>query len=285
MYIGETEPIRETRWGFEEIKPDDGPSMTASGTGVKLLLLLAVFTAGFLFSWQHIHAQHLHDSPMERIRTTMLELPAWQGSFFYAAARFPLYAWFLFFLFFAASFLTKKGLAIVVPICVAIEGVSCGSFEYVLHDRYPGITLLCGTLAVGMLLGLFLVYWFGFADSDDFILPFLTGAIGGVAFTYFATSVIRSFAIDVPFLHQGPVAWKWSTLAFIGLGSGLLVSTFRRIHKAIDAGAPKWVEWRAALCLFVSFLFLLKMLRRLLLQRTTRQLVWDSITSIVKSMR
>jgi uncharacterized YccA/Bax inhibitor family protein len=213
-------------------------------------------------------------------------MPSGSGLWLYTEFRYPLYAWLLFFLCFAGGFLTKKGLVLVAPLCAIVQGVGCGAFEYLVPAPYSGITLVCGMVVIGIFTGLFIIYWLGFTDTDNAVTQYLAGAVGGLALTYLATLVLRSFAIDVPFLHQASAHWNGCVLVVLMLGCGCVVNTFDEIQRAIDAGAPKWVEWRAALCLLGSFVLVLQMVRRLLLNRSSRQLVWDVISgALSKSSR
>jgi len=268
-------------WKLDEIKADGGPRMTAVGTATKVLLLLSLFAASFFLSWHHFHLLHLNDSPSARLHATVMDVPALQGYTILTELKYPLYAWLVFFLFFGGSFLTQKGLALIGPICAVVEGIGFGAFEYVLQVQYPGITVTCGMVVIGMFIGLFLVYWFGFTATDNVIALYIAGAAGGLIFVYIATFVLKSFAVDVPFLHEKPAAWNGAILAFLLLGCGVMVSTFGEIQKAIDAGAPRWVEWRAALCLFGSFVLLLRLFRRLLLNRSAVRVICDSLFDTV----
>jgi uncharacterized YccA/Bax inhibitor family protein len=277
--------LLRNQWGFEDVKPDGGATMTLGGTTTKLFVLLAVFAIAFLLSWHHFHLLHLNESPAQKLNTLSKDLPAWQGYWLYTEFRYPLFAWLLFFISFAGCFFSQKGLVILAPVCVAVQGVSCGAFEYVLHDHYPGITLICGLIAMGMLTGMFLVYWLGCRAIDNMFTLFLAGAVGGIVLAYVAISIARCFGVDVAYLHELPGHWIFSLPMVLATGCGLLAITFADIDRAIDAGAPKWMEWRAAVCLFGNFLVLLKLARRLLLRRSGAQLVWESINDALKLMR
>jgi uncharacterized YccA/Bax inhibitor family protein len=265
-------------WNFDGIQSDGSPSMTVEGTIAKLFLLLALFSAAFLVSWHHYHLLRLTETPLASIDTALKDMPSGSGLWLYTEFRYPLYAWLLFFLFFAGGFLTRKGLVLVAPVCAIVEGVGCGAFEYLVPAPYSGITLVCGMVVIGIFTGLFIIYWLGLTTTDNAVTQYLAGAVGGLLLTYVATLVLRSFAIDVPFLHEASVHWNGCVLVVLMLCCGCVVNTFGEIQRAIAIGAPKWVEWRAALCLLGSFVLLLQMVRRLLLNRSTRQLVWDVVS-------
>ncbi len=270
--------LLRNHWNFDEIKSDGGPSMTAEGTTAKLFLLLFLFTAAFLVSWHHFYLLRATETPFASIHTALKDMPSGTGLWLYTEFRYPLYAWLLFVLFFAGGFLTRKGLLLVAPLCAIMEGVGCGAFEYLVPAQYSGITLVCGMVVIGIFTGLFIMYWLGLAGTDNAVIQYVAGAVGGLLLTYFATLVLRSFQIDVPFLHQASAHWNGCVLVVLMLGCGCVVNTFGEIQRAIEAGAPKWVEWRAALCLLGSFVLVLQMVRRLLLNRSTRQLVWDVVS-------
>jgi len=161
-------------------------------------------------------------------------------------------------------------LPVLLPVIVALAMLP------LIGSGSSWVTLTVASLAMGMMIfimasGLTLV--FGLMD----VLNFGHGAFISVG-AYVATLVLRSFAIDVPFLHEASVHWNGCVLVVLMLGCGCVVNTFGEIQRAIAIGAPKWVEWRAALCLLGSFVLLLQMVRRLLLNRSTRQLVWDVVS-------
>jgi hypothetical protein len=279
------------RWELDKIECEDGPIMSFEGTVAKSLILLVLFSAGFLISWYHFHILIAHLSPVDKIKAIYHDMPAWEGSWPYVEFHYPLYAWLLFFLFFGGTFLTKCALVIVAPLSAAVLGVSCGSFECVLQNHYPYVSLISGLLVIGIFLGLIAIYWLGFAGTDNentgnVIALFAAGAGGGLVFSYVATVVIRSFGVEVPFLHQMPANCNVFMLAGVVLGCGTVMNTFYEIQKAVEAGVPKWVEWRAAVCLFASFVILFKLVRRLLLHRSTGGLIWDVMKeAIPKSLR
>jgi hypothetical protein len=270
--------LLRNHWNFEGIQSDGGPGMTARGTIAKLFLLLFLFSVAFLASWYHFHLLRSTETPQASIDTALKDMPSGRGLWLDTEFRYPVYAWLLFFLFFAGGFLTRKGLVLVAPLCAIVEGVGCGAFEYLVPAPYSGITLVCGMVVIGIFTGLLIIYWLGLADNDSVVAQYVAGAVGGLLLTYVATLVLRSLAIDVPFLHQASVHWNGCVLVVLMLGCGCVVSTFGEIQRAIAAGAPKWVEWRAALCLLGSFVLLLQMVRRLLLNRSTGQLVWDAVS-------
>jgi len=270
--------LLRNHWNFDGIQSDGGPGMTAEGTIAKLFLLMPLFSAAFLVSWHHFHLLRLTETPLASIDTVLKDMPSGTGLWLNTEFRYPLYAWLLFFLFFIGGFLTKKGLVLVAPLCAIVEGVGCGAFEYLVPAPYSGITLVCGMVVIGIFAGLFIIYWLGLTSTDNAMTQYLAGAVGGLLLTYVATLVLRSFAIDVPYLHQASVHWNGCVLVVLMLGCGCVVNTFGEIQRAINAGAPKWVEWRAALCLLGSFVLVLQMVRRLLLNRSTRQLVWDVVS-------
>jgi uncharacterized YccA/Bax inhibitor family protein len=174
---------------------------------------------------------------------------------------------------------------LIAPGFALAEGISVGAFEYVLQGPYSGITIICGFIVIGMFAGLLAVYWLGFADTDSTFALYAAGGIGGLVFVYAAPLIMASFGITVPFLHAAPADWNLSVLALFVVGCGTLVKTFREIQTAIEAGAPKWVEWRAAICLFASFVILLKLLRHLVLRRSMGRLVWEALERSIPKQR
>lgn len=289
-YIGrdmdvESPQLFRNHWKLDEVEREDGPGMTVEGTIAKFCLLLSLFATSFFVSWHQLYAIYSAESPQAKIHSLLFTLPALQGTWPYTDFRFPLYAWVLFFLFFGGSFLTRRGLVVVAPLCAITQGISFGAFECVLQDRYPGVTLLCGLLVIGLFLGLLIGYWLGLTSIDNSLTVFVAGAVGALVFVYAAVLVLKSFALHVPYLHELSPRVSVGMLVAIGCFCGLLMNTFAEIQKAVEAGVPRWVEWRAAVCLFGSFLILLKIVRRLVLRRSTGQIIWDVVAGAIRSGR
>ncbi|HEX7136147.1 MAG TPA: Bax inhibitor-1/YccA family protein, partial [Iamia sp.] len=89
-------------------------------------------------------------------------------------------------------------------------------------------------------------------------------ATGGIFLIYLATAVMRLFSSDIPFIHDaGPIGIGFS-LVVVVIAALNLTLDFDFIDKAEQAGAPRQLEWFAALGLVVTLVWLYLELLRLL---------------------
>jgi hypothetical protein len=281
-----------TRWPeFTNFENHSGPTMTLAGTSAKFAVLAVLFFIGAFFSWKYFHERaqkierdvqqvvaaretkqltraeaekELVDSIL-KIKSTYRDRRALDYRspiLFERGAGYPLFAWLLFFLALAPFFLSgDKKATFLAPVCVVLEGIAFGSTEALISQRYPGITLLGLTLAAGLMLSILVAFWIGVLDETN---PFLVGAvgvIGAIVFAYIATAIARTFGYPVEYLHSGPKHWWTFVPMFLAVNTAICLFALRGITEAIEAGAPKWLEWRAATRIFVSFVALAKATR------------------------
>jgi hypothetical protein len=290
------------RWPeFTNFAAHSGPTMTLAGTSAKFAVLAVLFFIGAFFSWKYFHervqkierdvqqvvaareAKELTPQEAEKeIVNTILNINRTyqdRGALNYRSpilfergAGYPLFAWLLFFVGLAPFFMSgSKKAAFLAPVCVLLEGIAFGSFEAVIWQRYPGITLLGLTLTAGLMLSILVAFWLGVLDATN---PFLVGAagvVGAIVFAYIATTVARTFGYPVEYLHSGPKHWWTFALIILVVDTAICLFALRQITEAIEAGAPKWLEWRAAARIFVSFVALAKGARWLLRDQSRRR--------------
>jgi hypothetical protein len=102
---------------------------------------------------------------------------------------------------------------------------------------------------------------FGVLDGTNAFLVGAVGVIGAIVFAYIATTVARTFGYPVEYLHTGPKHWWTFVPIVLAVNTAICLFALRAIIDAIEAGAPKWLEWRAAARIFFSFVALAKATR------------------------
>ncbi len=262
--------------------------MTLAGTSAKFAILAVLFFIGAFFSWKYFHEraqkidrdvqqvvaareskQLTREQAEKEIIDSILKinetyrdrraLDYRSSVLFERGAGYPLFAWLLFFLGLAPFFMScSKKATFLAPVCVVLEGIAFGSIEALIWRDYPGLTLLGLTLTAGLMLSIVVAFWIGVLDDTN---PFLVGAvgvIGAIVFVYIVTAVARTFGYPVEYLHSGPKHW-WSFVpVMLAVDTAICLFALRAITDAIEAGAPKWLEWRAAARIFLSFVALAK---------------------------
>lgn len=162
------------------------------------------------------------------------------------------------------SFVVPKIARITAPLYALSQGVVVGALSHAYEAEYDGIVLQ----AVGLTIGVFLLMLVLYATGRIRVTPrFRLGVIaatGGVMLVYLATFLLGIFGVDVPFIHDaGPIGIGIS-LVIVVIAALNLTLDFDFIDRAEQAGAPRHLEWFAALGLVVTLVWLyLEMLRLL----------------------
>jgi len=271
--------------------------MTLAGTAGKVAILAVLFFTAAFFSWKHFHtrAQQMQRSfePFVSARTlpdpsraenadqivkwikqdremqaerSLLDWRHYNG--FGRQLRYPMFAWLLFFVGLATLFLNRRWLAWLAPVCVALEGIAFGSLEILAEQRFPGLTLIALMITAGLMLSVLVAFGIGLVDDTNPFRLGATGVVGAIAFSYLATAALRFFGYPVEFLHSGPDTWRIFVPLVLAVETALCLFVCRKIRTAIDAGAPQWLEWEAALRIFISFIELARGIGWLLKSRS-----------------
>ncbi len=220
--------------------------LTIEGVVTKSLVLIAIVLAAGFVGWNTV------DDPVEFEPVTM---PGW--ILFAVLGGVALV--------FAAYF--KPNLAkFLAPAYAVVQGLIVGAISHVYEIEFDGIVLQAVLATIGVfvaMLGLHLSRAFRITPK---IRRGVMIATGGVMLVYLFQVIMRLVGTDfeVPFLHDtGPVGILLS-LAIVGLASFNLLVDFELIEQAEQQGAPKAMEWTAALGLLVTLIWLYLELLRLL---------------------
>jgi hypothetical protein len=258
------------------------PKMTLQGISAKVALLTLCFFVGAMFGWGHFSKraekvksnfpqmqrtltvsarsaekpveQMTSEEKVEYVRGTV---PSWTRGI-----NYPIFAWLLFLLSVGLLFFpSDTAVKWLAPICVVLEGVAMGSLEVLLHERYPGATLVSLLLTTGLLLTCAIVLWSGVLDDHRLPMVIGVGIAGSLVFTWIATFVLSSFGYPVPFFNEKLGYWFSAAAVTTGINTFIVVMWWKAIRDDLQKGVPQVMEWRAALRVFVEFVYLIRRLR------------------------
>lgn len=169
-----------------------------------------------------------------------------------------------------ATYVRPAWARVTAPLYAVAEGLLIGAISKAYEVRFEGIVLQ----AVGLTLGIFVMMLVLYATGRIRVTPrFRLGIIaatGGILLIYLATFVMRLFGGDMPFIHgTGPVGIGFS-LVVVVIAALNLTLDFDFIDRAEQAGAPRQLEWFAALGLVVTLVWLYLELLRLLAKLRSR---------------
>ncbi len=111
---------------------------------------------------------------------------------------------------------------------------------------------------------LLLTYAMGLVRLNNTAIRCITIATGGVMILYLVNMLMSAFGTRIPFIHEtGPLGIAFSLFVVV-LASLNLVRDFQNVEHAVDAGAPKAMEWYAGYGILVGLIWLYLEVLRLL---------------------
>ena len=151
----------------------------------------------------------------------------------------------------------------------AAEGVFLGGISHLFNAQWDGIVLQ----AVGMTAGIFVAMLFLFVTRiirvTAKVRMAIVGATLGVALFYLVAMVVSLFGGDMPLLNEPSLLGIGISVLIVGVASFNLLLDFDFVEKAVEAGAPRYMEWFGAFSLMVTLVWVyLEVLRLLALLRS-----------------
>lgn len=164
------------------------------------------------------------------------------------------------------AYFKPKWARVIAPAYAMIQGLVVGAISHLYEFRYDGIVLQAAGLTVAIFAAMLFLYGTRIIKVTDKLRRGIMAATMGIMLMYgfqLLMSVL-GVGLQVPYLHDsGPVGILIS-LVIVGVAAFNYLIDFDFIEKAQQAGAPKGVEWLAALGLLVTTVWLyLEMLRLL----------------------
>ena len=219
--------LSEKRFANQEvILSGDGRTMTASGAVTKTLLLamLMLCTAGISF-----------------LAPSSLFL--WGG----AIGGLVLVL--------IATFKTAWS-PVLAPLYALAEGFFVGTVTAMYAAAFNGIVLQAVTLTLAMLFIMLFHYQARIIVVTQRLRSGIIMATMAVLVLYLASWGLSFFGIQIPFLHEGGIMGIGISLVIIGIASINLLLDFDMFEKGEQLGAPKYMEWFAAMGLLVTLVWL-----------------------------
>ncbi len=150
------------------------------------------------------------------------------------------------------------------------EGIFVGAISKAYEVEFEGIVLQ----AVGLTIGVFLMMLVLYATGRIRVTPrFRLGVIaatGGILLVYLVSFVLSLFGSGVPYIHGNGLVGIGFSVVVVVIAALNLTLDFDFIDKAEQAGAPKYMEWFAALGLVVTLVWLYLEILRLLAKLRSR---------------
>lgn len=153
---------------------------------------------------------------------------------------------------------------VTAPIYAAFEGLFVGSLSGIYASAYGGIIFNAVSITICILLAMLMIYRSGYIKVDNKFRRGVMIATGGIMLVYLFAWIMRMFGMPVPFLHEGGTIGIVISLVIIVIASLNLMLDFDFFEKGEQYGAPKYMEWLAALGLLVTLVWIYVEVLRLL---------------------
>jgi uncharacterized YccA/Bax inhibitor family protein len=145
---------------------------------------------------------------------------------------------------------------IAAPVYALLEGLFLGGISSIMEARFPGIVIQAVGLTFGTLFALLFAYKSGLIKATENFKLGVTAATGGIFLVYMVSFLLGIFGMNVPFIHGNGIIGIGISGFIVVIAALNLVLDFDFIEHGVEQGAPKFMEWRAALGLMITLVWL-----------------------------
>jgi uncharacterized YccA/Bax inhibitor family protein len=157
----------------------------------------------------------------------------------------------------------------LAPVYALAQGAVVGAISKVFNIQYPGIVLQAVGATIGVFVVMLTLYRTGVLRVTDKFRRIVIGATLGLAAFYLFSFIAGFFGANLIPSGSSSMSIGFSVLV-AGLAAMNLALDFDFIDKAEAAGAPKHMEWFAALGIMVTLVWLYLEILRLLAKMRDR---------------
>lgn len=223
MNIGKTNPALTS--GFKKAM-QDGTTMTITGTITKIVILLAVLSCGFIYSWLYIP----YSSGIMMGVSIVTFVVALITSFAPKLAQYS------------------------SIIYAAFEGLFLGCISKLFNMMYPGIVLPAILLTIVCVLVTLIVFGRNPSIADRTRKGVMI-ALTTIIVTSVIGIILSFFGIVLPIYSNGPIGIIFSLIVVV-VATISLMQDYSFILRGAQFGEPKYMEWYAAFGLMVTLVWL-----------------------------
>ena len=223
--------------------------MTANGAMSATLFLMVLLVAAATFGWSSVQTIGVGEA---------VSFPGW--------AMMAMIVGFVSVLVATFKPTTARFLA---PVYALAQGAVVGAVSKVFNMQYPGIVLQAVGATIGVFVVMLTLYRTGILRVTDKFRRIVIGATLGLAAFYLFSFIVSLFGSSLIPTGSSGMSIGFSVLV-AGLAAMNLALDFDFIDKAEAAGAPKHMEWFAALGIMVTLVWLYLEILRLLAKMRDR---------------
>ena len=173
-----------------------------------------------------------------------------------------------------ATIMKKEWSPFTVPVYAVLEGLALGGVSKIYSEAFfPGLIPQAITLTVAILLALLFAYKTKIINVTQNFKLGVFAATAGIAIVYiisFLMSLFGSGGLEFMNPSNSSIMSIGISLFVVIIASLNLVLDFDFIEKAVENGAPKYMEWYGAFGLLVTLIWLYLEILRLLAKLRNR---------------
>ena len=226
--------------------------MTAGGTFTATLVLFAVLLVGGWFGWNAVHTTVI-PATLTAPTSYSINIPGW--------------IWIAGLVALGLAFLTifKPKLARISGVFyAAAEGVVLGAISSAYNIQFNGIVLQAVLATLAVFATMLFLYATRLVKVTDRFRRITIFAMVGILVLYLVSFVAQLITGNVAFINQPTLLGIGLSVVIVIVASMNLMLNFDFIERAIDAGAPSYMEWYGAFGLMIALVWLYLEILRLL---------------------
>jgi uncharacterized YccA/Bax inhibitor family protein len=158
----------------------------------------------------------------------------------------------------------------LAPAYALLEGLLVGTVSYLYASMYQGIVFQASSLTLALFFLMLFLYKSGIIKVTQTFRSILIGATAAIALVYLVSLVLSFFSIQVPFIHGNGLFSIGFSVLVVGIADFNLMLDFDFFEKGERAGLPSYMEWYAAMGLWVTLIWLYLELLRLISKISSR---------------
>ena len=161
-----------------------------------------------------------------------------------------------------------------VPLYAVFEGAALGGISFLFNLMYDGIVTQAIVLTAGIFFSLLAAYKSRIIKATENFKLMVGAATGGIFILYLVSIFMSMFGMgQMPIMdiNNSSLLSIGFSLFVVVIASLNLVLDFDFIEEAAEKGLPKYMEWRAALGLMVTLVWLYLEILRLLAKLQSRR--------------
>jgi len=233
--------------------PVTGKVMTYGGTFTAILVYFVLLMAGGWFGWQGVTETTVTTNELTGDTTYSIHLPSWL--FVVALVAFGV----------AIVTIFKPKIAMFTgPIYAVAEGAVLGAISAMYNAQFDGIVLQAVLATMSVFAVMLFLYATRLVRVTQRMRMMVIGAMFAILLLYVGTFIVSLFGVKATFLTEP--SWFSIGLSFliVGVASFNLMLQFDLIESAVEAKAPRYMEWYGAFGLMIALVWLYLEILRLL---------------------